>query len=192
MPCSYCSKESLPPRRNSRRHADACPRCWEFVRLRVGRHGSPEAPKIPTVLERMESRIQPEPNTGCWLWTGATNSDGYGFVWHNRKNEYAHRVMYSEKVGQIPEGLQLDHLCEQKCCVNPSHLRATTARENILRSGAPTARNHRKIRCINGHLFTTENTYVYSRGDFPRRMCKTCCFNNQRERREKIKCQSRA
>lgn len=75
----------------------------------------------------------PEPNSGCWLWFGATTERGYGVVVANGRSIRAHRISYETAKGQIPEGLVLDHLCRVHCCVNPDHLEAVTQLENVRR-----------------------------------------------------------
>lgn len=69
----------------------------------------------------------------CWLWTGATNSDGYGHLWVDGRWPPAHRVAYEQLIGAIPDLLVLDHLCRVTQCVNPSHLEPVTNQVNILR-----------------------------------------------------------
>jgi hypothetical protein len=72
----------------------------------------------------------------CWLWTGATSPTGYAYIKaEDGKQTYAHRAMYELAVGPIPEGLEIDHLCRVRHCVNPAHLEAVTAQENSRRSG---------------------------------------------------------
>lgn len=70
----------------------------------------------------------PEPNSGCWLWLGMVNHDGYAMLTGRKR---AHRVMYEREVGPIPKGLQLDHLCFVRSCVNPAHLKLATSEENL-------------------------------------------------------------
>ncbi len=77
-------------------------------------------------------RAIPEPNSGCWLWIGNVDpSTGYGRFGH--LNESAHRASYEMHVRPIPEGLQIDHLCRVRCCVNPKHLEPVTREENLRR-----------------------------------------------------------
>ena len=121
--------------------------------------------------ERFDAKWIPEPNTGCWLWVGTTSPNGYGRFWSKGRLAYAHRHAYERWVGPIPDGLQLDHLCRVRCCVNPGHLEAVTCRENLLRGETFQAANAAKTHCIRGHEFTPENTHVRKGGG---RDCRTC------------------
>lgn len=108
----------------------------------------------------------------CWNWTAAlTRANGYGSFQLHRRPALAHRLAYSWATGsEIPKGMQIDHLCRNPRCVNPAHLEVVTPQVNTLRSTNPPATNAQKTHCINGHEFTTENTYVYS----GRRACRIC------------------
>jgi len=70
---------------------------------------------------------------GCWNWLGKLNSGGYGLLGWNRKVIRAHRYFYEYYKGKIPKGLQIDHLCRNRGCVNPNHLEAVTCQTNVLR-----------------------------------------------------------
>lgn len=126
--------------------------------------------------EWLQSKIQPEPNSGCWLWTAATNGDGYGYVKLPENGFYAraHRVVYAFYKGNIPEGRVIDHLCRVRCCVNPEHMRVATDRENVLAGVGPTAQNALKTICCNGHSLV--NAYVFRRKRDGRlgRQCREC------------------
>ncbi len=94
----------------------------------------------------LDERFMPEPNSGCWLWTGGVKSDGYGSArtYGARRSVLAHRFMYELLVGPIPDGLELDHVCRVRSCVNPDHLDIVTHAENIARKPIPAS-------CPSGH-----------------------------------------
>jgi hypothetical protein len=68
----------------------------------------------------------------CWIWTGATNGNGYGVLrWRGRDNQRAHRISYVIHLGPIPEGLILRHACDNPPCVRPDHLQPGTNADNV-------------------------------------------------------------
>lgn len=110
---------------------------------------------------------------GCWLWLGSVGHNGYGKTKVANKHYAAHRLVYETNVGPIPDGLELDHLCRVRLCVNPEHLEPVTRRENLARSNASAAVSMRFDTCVRGHDLTPENTYV--RPSRPTsRACRTC------------------
>lgn len=113
----------------------------------------------------------------CWWWTGQQNGHGYGLIRVGRRKLMAHRVVYEMRVGAIPNGFQLDHLCRNRACVNPTHLEPVIPRTNVLRGVGHSAVNASKTHCIHGHKFTAENTYIDPRGY---RACRTCAREAQR------------
>ncbi len=98
-----------------------------------------EIPKTP--VERFEAKWTPVTESGCWLWLASTNHNGYGQFMFNKTMVRAHRFAYELYRGPIPVGLQIDHLCRVRCCVNPWHMEPVTNRENSLRNGSASAKN---------------------------------------------------
>ena len=124
--------------------------------------------------ERLLNKVQMEPNSGCWIWEAATNGDGYGYLNHGGKQWRAHRLSYELFKCEIPPGLELDHLCRLRCCVNPDHLEAVTRSVNAKRgdTGKRHTRTHilPQTNCQRGHEFTPENTGIQKGGRF----CRIC------------------
>jgi len=89
----------------------------------------------------------------CHMWQAYTDKDGYGTFFFKRLGRRAHRVSYYMHIGDIPEGLVVDHICGRAGCVNPAHLRTLTVKENNLDSRNVGAINARKTHCKNGHPF---------------------------------------
>ena len=117
---------------------------------------------------------------GCWPWLGSLTPDGYGQFWAGAIKGRAHRYSYSLVNGPIPEGLQTDHLCRNRACVNPAHLEAVTPRENTMRSEGPAAINARKTECPKGHPLSGDNLVVNATTGY--RRCRTCMVEHTRER----------
>ena len=96
---------------------------------------SDSIPPRPTPIQRFASSVAlPTALDGCWEWTAGRNNRGYAqYVTHGKNNVSGHRFAYEQFVGQIPAGLVLDHLCENRGCVNPAHLDPVTQSVNMLR-----------------------------------------------------------
>ena len=75
--------------------------------------------------------------TPCWVWQRATSSNGYGRGYANGITCQAHRMVYERMIGSIPDGLDLDHLCRNRACVNPEHLEPVTRLVNVARGTNP-------------------------------------------------------
>lgn len=123
----------------------------------------------------------------CWLWAGPINSQ-YGLLFRDGEYYLAHRLMYEAVKGPIPVGLEIDHLCRVKICVNPDHLEAVTHAVNMQRIGSYGKHSH----CKRGHELIPENLY-YERITMPDgfkkvlRHCKTCKLMMSKLRYERMK-----
>jgi hypothetical protein len=127
----------------------------------------------PTEVEKFWRKTRRRSN-GCWEWIGTLNSAGYGVMKTNRHQVRVHRWAYERYVGPIPEGLEPDHLCNVRHCVNPEHIELVTSAENNRR------RDQRKTHCyMRGHPWIPEN-WIYFQG---RRFCRPCHEIRQRARR---------
>ena len=141
------------------------------------------------VLERFEDLYMPEPNSGCWLWLGAVDRGGYGKFKHGGRVILPHRFSYNQFVGQIPRELEIEHICQQPCCVNPEHLRAVTHLENMARADCSTNNwNRKKTHCKRGHPFEGDNL-ILQRQPCGRikRVCRICKRTKDRRRRLRAK-----
>lgn len=106
-------------------------------------------PRLELLPPQLTRHIRPT-HDGCWVWIGALMAQGYGELTWRGKVTYAHRLVYELLVRPIPDGLEIDHVCRVRDCVNPDHLEAVTRRENSLRGNSPTGRNARKTHCKGG------------------------------------------
>lgn len=129
---------------------------------------------------RFWAKVHPEPNSGCWLWSAALGGfeNTYGkFGWQGA-SRYAHRISYEQLVGEIPEGLEVDHLCRTRLCVNPAHLEPVTPGVNQRRAGDAIER------CPAGHLRSVSGVYEDRQGH---KKCKDCVQARVKARYERIK-----
>jgi hypothetical protein len=137
------------------------------------------------VMSRFEDKIVPEPNSGCWLWTGGADKLGYGCVYlgggrANTQQDRIHRVMYRAAFGEIPAGYWIDHLCRTPACCNPDHLEAVEPRLNVIRGLSPmlaAKRQTDKTHCPQGHPYAGDNLVLTAKGE---RLCRTCRRKNDR------------
>lgn len=156
----------------------------------VGGPLAPRSPRSVSAEERFSSKV--DRSGDCWLWTGYLKPNGYASFYpgggRSVQKVYAHRFAYEMASGTaIPEGMEIDHTCSVRHCVNPAHLALVTRSQNIERRNAANGwtplseRTPRppKTHCLRGHEFNDENTYVW-RGY---RYCKTCRLESNRGRK---------
>lgn len=133
------------------------------------RYGDPLRTKTrPSPQQRFWAKVTKTDT--CWIWGGAKTAGGYGVFNSGEGNTVAHRFSWQAANGPVPEGLQIDHLCRNRACVNPAHLEPVTQQENI-RRGTAGAHWAAKTHCPQGHRYDEVNTYVNPKG---RRECRAC------------------
>ena len=132
--------------------------------------------------ERFWSKVRIDAD-GCWLWAASIKPNGYGQYAVNRRPRYAHRISYEALVGGIGDGLEIDHLCRVRSCVNPNHLEAVTHSVNVSRR--PSSRISAPIYCKRGHPVFGSNMRVTIRRDGREyRECRECRADGQRVRKQ--------
>lgn len=161
----------------------ACETCGALLVRKTWPCGTPESPSAfaerkfcsracwPSEVERFAAKVRVDPVTGCHLWTGSLNNQGYGQVRIGGKMFLAHRVAYERARGTLPDGLLALHSCDTPACVNEAHLHPGTHHDNAVEKvERGRDRNRQKTACPLGHPYDPANTYVW-RG---RRFCRRC------------------
>src|SRR3990167_10081345 len=153
-----------------------------------------------TIIARLFLDIQIDTDTGCWIWTGSRDRDGYGqvslsrlatVVGHRNKTFRLPRLMFAWLVAPVPRGFgsdipELDHVaCDNPPCCNPAHLALVLHRDNIARSNAVSSINRAKTHCVRGHILPPTRHFPNSS---PMRICRICAADLQRQtRRNRVK-----
>jgi hypothetical protein len=102
-----------------------------------------------TALERVLSRVE-DGGVGCWLWTGARHSKGYGVFKLKGKVVYVHRFIFLLERDILP-GYEVHHTCHVRRCARPLHLQMILGKENAILNDGPPGLNSRKEYCFLGH-----------------------------------------
>ncbi len=154
--CHWCGKPTLK-------------RPWDLTHGR-GRYCSKACRLHP--LNRFWNRVQPDPETGCWNWTGPKHKSGYGVFQPiiHVTGYLAHRFSYQLSVGLIPVGHDLHHTCRNRACVNPDHLQVLAHNQHSKLECPWAAESKAITHCLRGHPLSGENIYVYD----GHRRCKAC------------------
>ena len=145
-------------------------------------------PSVPKPPETRFTRFIQKDSSGCWVWKGWKRK-GYGRFHFRGRDLNAHRWSYEHHVGPIPAGLEIDHLCRNRACVNPAHLEPVTREENLRRALLHQRSRPRPRRelthCRNGHPYDGDNTYVNpKRGGKICRICSAAAQKRSRQRRK--------
>jgi hypothetical protein len=124
---------------------------------------------VKTAAQRFWPKVQGGDVTTCWIWTASRTRSGYGrFSISAGKWMTAHRWAYEALIAPVPDGLDLDHLCRTRACINPWHLDPVTRKVNLSRG------DHwwnGKTHCAHGHELTEANAYRTPDGH---RECRVC------------------
>jgi len=150
------------------------------TRILLGQEKAREAKRLssPSIVDRFWAKVEKSATPGaCWNWLGSVNNQGYGSIRIKPKPAsptLVHRYAYELLVGPIPEGMELDHRCRNRGCVNPAHLEVVTRSENCSRGDSGLAwalHQRRKTHCPQGHPYDLFNTYYDKNGG---RQCRIC------------------
>ena len=117
------------------------------------------------------SKVKINKDSDCWEWSGELTSYGYPKIYYKGKRFRAHRVSYNIFKGVLDSGLVIDHICRNKKCVNPEHLRQVNKQINAVENSVSIAAlNKAKTHCRLGHEYTQQNTRIHKNS----RHCITC------------------
>lgn len=134
------------------------------------------------LADRLHRRVWIDPDTGCWVWQGNTDRNGYGRIKVEGRQDYAHRVSYRLRHGHIPSGKEIDHLCRNRSCCCPDHLEAVLHRTNVERGFHSTLFRSDGTCAAGLHDITTPGT-TYSAGR--KRLCRLCRLASNRAARSR-------
>ena len=130
-------------------------------------------------VDRFISKIIRYKGTDCWGYAGKKDPSGYGHFSLCGTQRPSHCMSYELSIGEIPDGKQVHHNCDNPGCINPYHLEALTPAEHVAKTtGHPKNKTH----CKRGHEFTPENTRLYN--GF--RTCRACAVLRFKVKRDPL------
>lgn len=176
MPCT------IPGREKSIQARDWC--SMHLTRwYRTGTTNSPR-PDLDARLARFLETQDMGYSSPCLVSLISKDPQGYTRIKVDGVRHLMHRLVYEMRVGPIPEGLELDHLCRVRHCANPAHLEPVTPQVNQRRGYGFSGINARKTQCVRGHDLTPENVYLTRRNMRQCRACRAIHQANYRQRRK--------
>ena len=139
--------------------------------------------RLISITERFLEKTERQEN-GCLLWTAHVTRGGYGQFWIPTKPRHvsAHKWWWEQINGSVPEGLELDHLCRNRRCVEPTHLEAVTHKTNMLRGNAPSTKQAQQTHCLFGHAYDEANTVRWK----GHRKCRVCMNARAKEKYRRL------
>lgn len=141
------------------------------------------------LISEMMALVKIDQKSNCWKWKGFIEKNGYGKLSVKGKRQWAHIYFYNIFVGDVPDGLELDHVCRNHGCVNPAHLEPVTHKENMRRSPvAVWVVRRAKTHCPHGHPYSGDNLITW--GGF--RYCRTCQNKYKNAYKKKIICEKQS
>jgi hypothetical protein len=164
---------------------------WKGRKMSAETKAKIAAANTRPLAERFWEKV--EKTETCWIWTAAKMPQGYGRIGLKSRSYLAH--VWSLRLAgiEVPKGMYVDHICRNRSCVRPDHLRIVAPGVNATENNeSPLARNRRKTHCVRGHAFTPENTIIYTpksrvifgrerKKSYPQRQCLACRVIRARE-----------